>query len=160
MLPEHNPIAFVLAAGALLCSESFMKISQKLEYACRALAQLARRDDGRTLTRLEDLAQREAASANFLVQILNDLRRAGLVDSRRGQAGGYLLARPAKSITLQQIVLAVDPALIQFSVSSDGESGPSVRVSWKKVADALEEQMQSITLEMMAQQSSSPMFYI
>jgi len=150
----------VLAAGALLCSESFMKISQKLEYACRALAQLARRDDGRSLTRLEDLAQREAASANFLVQILNDLRRAGLVDSRRGSNGGYLLAKPAKLITLQQIVLAVDPALIQFSVSSDGESGTAVRAAWKKVADSLEEQMQAITLDVLAQQNSSPMFYI
>jgi len=137
-----------------------MKISQKLEYACRALAQLARRDDGRTLTRLEELAQREAASANFLVQILNDLRRAGLVDSRRGQAGGYLLARPAKSITLQQIVLAVDPALIQFSVSTDGESGMAVREAWKKVSVTLEAQLSSITLDLLTQQSSSPMFYI
>ena len=160
VLPEHNPPAFVLAAGASLCSESFMKISQKLEYACRALAQLARRDDGRSLTRLEDLAQREAASANFLVQILNDLRRAGLVDSRRGSNGGYLLARPAKSITLQQIVLAVDPSLIQFSVSSDGESGTAVRAAWKTVADALEQQMQAITLDALTQQNSSPMFYI
>jgi len=137
-----------------------MKISQKLEYACRALAQLARRDDGRTLTRLEELAQREAASANFLVQILNDLRRAGLVDSRRGQAGGYLLARPAKSITLQQIVLAVDPALMQFSVSTDGESGMAVREAWKKVSVTLEAQLSSITLDLLTQQSSSPMFYI
>jgi len=121
---------------------------------------LARRDDGRTLTRLEELAQREAASANFLVQILNDLRRAGLVDSRRGQAGGYLLARPAKSITLQQIVLAVDPALIQFSVSTDGESGMAVREAWKKVSVTLEAQLSSITLDLLTQQSSSPMFYI
>ena len=72
-----------------------MKISQKLEYACRALAQLAKHHDGRTLTRLEDLAQREAVSGNFLVQILNDLRRAGLIESRRGKAGGYLLGRSA-----------------------------------------------------------------
>lgn len=121
---------------------------------------MARRDDGRSLTRLEDLAQREAASANFLVQILNDLRRAGLVDSRRGSNGGYLLARPAKSITLQQIVLAVDPSLIQFSVSSDGESGTAVRAAWKTVADALEQQMQAITLDALTQQNSSPMFYI
>lgn len=94
------------------------------------------------------------------MQILNDLRRAGLVDSRRGQAGGYLLARPAKSITLQQIVLAVDPALVQFSVSSDGESGPSVRAAWKKVAETLEGQLSEITLDVLAQQNSSPMFYI
>ena len=83
-----------------------MKISQKLEYACRALAQLAKTYDGKSLTRLEELAQREAISANFLVQILNDLRRGGMIDSRRGASGGYLLSRPANQITLRQIVEA------------------------------------------------------
>jgi Rrf2 family protein len=137
-----------------------MKISQKLEYACRALAQLARRDDGRTLTRLDDLAQREAVSGNFLVQILNDLRRAGLVDSRRGKSGGYLLARPAKSITLRQIIVAVDPLLLQFSVSNDGESGPAVRAAWERVSAELAERLDSVTLEQLSQQPGAPMFYI
>lgn len=137
-----------------------MKISQKLEYACRALAQLARRDDGRSLTRLEDLAQCEAVSANFLVQILNDLRRAGLVDSRRGKTGGYLLARPAKSITLRQIVVAVDPQLLQFSVSSEGESGISVRAAWERVSTELSNRLEAITLDTLAQQPGDPMFYI
>ena len=98
-----------------------MKISQKLEYACRAMSQLAKYHDGRTLTRLEDLAQREAVSANFLVQILNDLRRAGLIESRRGKAGGYLLGRNANLITLRQVVEAVDPALLQCSVTREGD---------------------------------------
>ncbi|HEY8990546.1 MAG TPA: Rrf2 family transcriptional regulator [Luteolibacter sp.] len=137
-----------------------MKISQKLEYACRALAQLARRDDGRTLTRLDDLAQREAVSGNFLVQILNDLRRAGLVDSRRGKSGGYLLARPAKSITLRQIIVAVDPLLLQFSVSNDGESGPAVRAAWERVSAELAERLDAVTLEQLSQQPGAPMFYI
>lgn len=137
-----------------------MKISQKLEYACRALAQLARRDDGRTLTRLDELAQREAVSANFLVQILNDLRRAGLIASRRGKAGGYLLAKPTKEITLRQIVVAVDPALLQFSVSTEGESGPGVRAAWERVSVALGESMDAVTLEMLAHQVVDPMFYI
>ena len=53
------------------------------------MAQLAKRHDGRTVTRLDELAQREAVSANFLVQILNDLRRAGLVESRRGKSGAH-----------------------------------------------------------------------
>ena len=60
-------------------------------------------------------------SANFLVQILNDLRRAGLVTSRRGQAGGYLLARAPQDVTLRQVVEAVDPALLQCSVSWYGK---------------------------------------
>lgn len=143
-----------------MCTESVMKISQKLEYACRALAQLARRNDGRTLTRLDELAQREAISANFLVQILNDLRRAGLIDSRRGKAGGYLLARPAKEITLRQMVVAVDPALLQFSVSNDGESGPGVRAAWERVSKTLGESLEAVTLEALSQQAADQMFYI
>jgi Rrf2 family protein len=127
-----------------------MKISQKLEYACRALAQLARRHDGRTLTRLEELAQREAVSANFLVQILNDLRRAGLVASRRGQAGGYLLARAPQSMTLRQVVEAVDPALLQCTVSGAGESGQSVSQAWQRISTSLCHELDQITVASLA----------
>jgi Rrf2 family transcriptional regulator, cysteine metabolism repressor len=137
-----------------------MKISQKLEYACRALAQLAKHHDGRTLTRLEDLAQREAVSGNFLVQILNDLRRAGLIDSRRGKSGGYLLGRSPENITLRQIVDAVDPALLQCSVAREGESGPSVRLAWDQISTSLQHALDQITLETLANKSGSPMFYI
>ena len=54
----------------------------------------------------------------------------------------------------------MDPALIQFSVSTDGESGMAVREAWKKVSVTLEAQLSSITLDLLTQQSSSPMFYI
>jgi Rrf2 family transcriptional regulator, cysteine metabolism repressor len=137
-----------------------MKISQKLEYACRALAQLARRHDGRTLTRLEELAQREAVSANFLVQILNDLRRAGLIASRRGQAGGYLLARAPQSMTLRQVVEAVDPALLQCAVSSAGESGQAVRQAWERVSTALCHELEQVTVASLASDTGGSMFYI
>ncbi|MDH4445944.1 MAG: Rrf2 family transcriptional regulator [Akkermansiaceae bacterium] len=137
-----------------------MKISQKLEYACRALAQLAKYHDGRTLTRLEDLAQREAVSANFLVQILNDLRRAGLIESRRGKAGGYLLARRADQISLRQVVEAVDPSLLQCSVTRDGDSGAAVRLAWEQVSDSLQNSLGKITLDHLATKQGDPMFYI
>jgi len=137
-----------------------MRISQKLEYACRALAQLAKVHDGRSLTRLEELAQREAVSGNFLVQILNDLRRGGLVESRRGKSGGYLLARRADSITLRQIVEAVDPALLQCGVSTEGESGQAVRIAWEKVSANLHEALERISLQSMVSGQGAPMFYI
>ena len=137
-----------------------MRISQKLEYACRALAQLAKRHDGRTITRLEELAQREAVSANFLVQILNDLRRGGLVASRRGKAGGYLLAKQPGSINLAEIADAVDPSLLPNSVSNDGESGPAVCEAWAAVSQSLRAKLASITLEQLAHSSGGPMFYI
>jgi len=137
-----------------------MRISQKLEYAFRALAQLARRHDGRTLTRLEELAQCEAVSANFLVQILSDLRRAGIVDSRRGQAGGYLLARPPEAITLGQVADAIDPALLQSRLSGDGESGPAVRQAWERVSTSLRAELDRITMDHLATQPGGSMFYI
>ncbi len=151
---------FVLAGPFPVWWDSLMKISQKLEYACRALAQLARRHDGRTLTRLEELAQREAVSANFLVQILNDLRRAGLIDSRRGKTGGYLLAREPESITLRHVVDAVDPSLLQCGVSRDGESGQAVRNAWDEVSASLGKALDRVTLGTLANNAGGPMFYI
>ena len=137
-----------------------MRISQKLDYACRAMAQLAKRYDGRTITRLDELAQREAVSANFLVQILNDLRRAGLIDSKRGKEGGYLLSRAPSAITLKEIVDAIDPALLAFSVSTDGESGPAVARSWKSLASDFQKNLSLITLENLAVMPGDSMFYI
>jgi len=150
----------MLAAVASFWWDWLMKISQKLEYACRALAQLARHHDAATLTRLEQLAQREAVSANFLVQILNDLRRAGLIESRRGKSGGYLLAQPPTNISLRQVVEAVDPALLQCSVSSEGESGPAVRQAWSAVSQTIGQSLGEISISSIAQQSGGPMFYI
>lgn len=137
-----------------------MKISQKLEYACRALVQLAKHHDGRTLTQLDDLAQREEVSGNFLVQILNDLRRAGLVESRRGRTGGYLLAKAADAITLRQVVEAVDPSLLQASVHGGGESGPAVKQAWEKVSAEVTEALDGITLDSMVSNSTGSMYYI
>jgi len=122
------------------------------------MVQLARHHDGQTLTRLDELAQREAVSANFLVQILNDLKRDGLIESKRGKAGGYLLARPPQDISFYDITQAVESGLLKFKVSTDGDSGNSVRGGWKQVSESLNEELKSITLDSLAPQSS--MFYI
>ena len=81
-----------------------MRISQKLEYACRAMVQLAQHHDGQTLIQLDDIAQREAVSANFLVQILNDLKAGGFLESKRGIAGGYRLRRSPDRINLAEVI--------------------------------------------------------
>lgn len=144
----------------MLWWDSLMRISQKLEYALRALAQLAKRHDGRSLTRLEELAQREAVSPNFLIQILSDLRRAGIVESRRGQAGGYLLARAPESVTLGQVIDAIDPSLLHGSLSEDGESGPALRRIWENIAGNLRADLDGTTLENLIVQPGEGMFYI
>lgn len=144
----------------MFCWDSLMRISQKLEYAFRALAQLAKRHDGRTITRLDELAQREGVSATFLVQILSDLRRAGIIESRRGQSGGYLLARRPEAITLGQVANAIDPTLLQNTVGDDGESGPAVRHAWQQVSANLCGQLDRMTLDQLASQPGAGMFYI
>lgn len=124
------------------------------------MAQLAKRHDGQTITRLDELAQREAVSANFLVQILNDLRRAGLVESRRGKSGGYLLARKPDTILLREIVDAVEPSLLSFSAHTEGESGAAVRAAWENVASELIEHLGRISLVQLSEKTEAPMFYI
>lgn len=124
------------------------------------MVQLAKRHDGETLTRLEELAQREAVSANFLVQILNDLRRGGLITSRRGKAGGYLLSREPKDISLLEIVQSVEPSLLTFSNPSDGDSGPAVRAVWEKISTRTREHLSSIDLRQLSERGNEPMYYI
>ncbi|MCF7674170.1 MAG: Rrf2 family transcriptional regulator [Akkermansiaceae bacterium] len=137
-----------------------MKISQKLEYACRALAQLAKHHDGRTLTRLDDIAQREDISRSFLLQILNDLRRGGLVESARGAAGGYLLARLPDAVTLRDIIEAVEPALLHGSVTPDGESGAAIQAAWERVSADWHHLLAQVTLENISAGQGPPMFFI
>ncbi len=124
------------------------------------MAQLAKLYDGRTITRLEELAQREAVSANFLVQILNDLRRAGVIESRRGKAGGYLLARPPEAISLKEIVDAVEPSLLSITTHSEGESGNAVRQIWKTISEHTQAQLESIDLKQLTERGNEPMYYI
>lgn len=131
-----------------------------MEYACRALAQLAKHHDGRTLTRLDDIAQREDISRSFLLQILNDLRRGGLVASARGAAGGYLLARPPDAVTLRDIIEAVEPALLHRSVTSDGESGAAIQAAWARVSADWHHLLEQVTLESISAGQGPPMFFI
>lgn len=124
------------------------------------MAQLAKRHDGRTITRLEELAQSEAVSSNFLVQILNDLRREGLVDSKRGKSGGYILARSPEQISLKDVVVAVEPSLLAFSTHTEGQSGDAVRIAWQEVNAKLVESLASINLRQLGGKNEEPMFYI
>lgn len=137
-----------------------MKISQKLEYACRALAQLAKQYNGKSLMRLEDLAQHEAIPSAFLVQILSDLKRAGLVESRRGASGGYLIARDPSTVLLTHVVEAVDPGLLDSRVSADGESGGGVAQAWKRISESWRQSLDEVTLDILCQQPGGEMFYI
>ena len=85
-----------------------MKVSTRGDYASRALLSLALHDAHTTPTSVRDLAERTGLPQPYLEQILLALKGAGLVRSKRGVGGGYVLARPPSDITLGQIVSAVD----------------------------------------------------
>jgi Rrf2 family protein len=85
-----------------------VRITAKADYAVRATVQLAAA--GEMIT-AEQIADAQGIPLNFLENILRDLRRAGLVESRRGQAGGYALARAADAITLADVIRAVEGPL-------------------------------------------------
>lgn len=115
-----------------------MRLPLKTEYACQVLAQLASRHGETGLRQVEELAAAERLSPNYLVQILTTLRQAGLVLSRRGKNGGYLLARHPSEITLAEIALAMEGgALIESSPGNGGESAGTVHAAWVRANEAL-----------------------
>ena len=87
-----------------------MRISAKSDYAIRALAELAALPPGIPV-KAEQIARSQGISEGFLLGILGELRRAGLLRSQRGQSGGYALARPAAEISLADVIRAVDGPL-------------------------------------------------
>ena len=85
-----------------------MKISAKAEYACLAVLALARQRAEGPPMRIREIAEAHAIPERYLVQILLQLKGAGLVASTRGASGGYRLARPAGAISLGEVLTAID----------------------------------------------------
>ena len=85
-----------------------MRTTAKADYAVRAAVELAAAGG---LLNADQIAQAQSVPLNFLENILRDLRRAGIVESRRGQAGGYELARPAAEISVADVIRAVEGPL-------------------------------------------------
>lgn len=130
-----------------------MRLPLKTEYACQVMAQLARHYESGDVRQVEDLADAERLSANYLVQILTTLRQAGLVLSRRGKNGGYVLARHPAEISLAEVALAMEGGvLIESSPGNDGESSSRVREAWVDVNAAIEESCREISLSDLAPQ--------
>ncbi len=84
-----------------------MKLSSKGRYAVRALFDIAFYNEGRP-TQVKDIAERQGIPPRFLEQIFQELKRAGIVGSKRGPQGGYLLAQSADTIRLGDIVRALE----------------------------------------------------
>src|SRR5437016_997824 len=87
-----------------------MKLSQRGEYALRALVALADSYD-RDVVAMQVISEEQEIPKRFLEQILNDLRTGGFVESKRGIAGGYRLSRPMNEITVAEVVRQIEASL-------------------------------------------------
>ena len=95
-----------------------MRITKKSEYALRALVQIALNDNGGVI-RAKDIADKENMSVKFLEQVLALLKHRGIVETRRGVGGGYILNRAPANITLAEIIRLVDGPLAPVSCVSE-----------------------------------------
>jgi Rrf2 family transcriptional regulator, cysteine metabolism repressor len=137
-----------------------VKISVKVDYACRVMAELARLHGSGELARIEHLAETEAVPANFLAQILLDLRDHGLISSRRGNRGGYTLARSPEAISLYDILMAVEGQCLHLSGNYHGRSGRRLKQVWDEISKTLVEKTKSYTLDRLATKNPTEMYYI
>lgn len=137
-----------------------MKISLKVDYACRVMAELARLHGSGELAQIEHLARTEAVPANFLAQILIRLRDYGLITSRRGNQGGYTLARAPNEISLHDILVAVEGHCLHLSGNFEGRSGRRLKRVWDEIGKALVEKTKSYTLDQLSSKNPTEMYYI
>lgn len=131
-----------------------MQVLAQEEYGLRCLLALARRGDGPPRT-IQAVAEAEGLSPEYTAKLLAALRRAGLVQSTRGAAGGYRLARPAASISAWEAVEALGGALFpeHFCACHAGarsgcvhEGGCSLRGLWRRVDGAVRDVLEAVTL--------------
>jgi len=137
-----------------------MKVSAKLDYACRILVRLAIRYDAGRLSSMEELAEIEEVPRQFLGQIMADLRRGGLVTSRRGKRGGYCLARPPEEVTVLDAMALAQGDLLASAANAGGASGERVGLAWLRLRRRLEEEAAAIDFRGLAQGGEERMYYI
>lgn len=99
-----------------------MMFSTKAEYGVRVMVELARRDGSEPVP-LAEIADHERLPLSYLEHLAARLRRAGLIDSRRGARGGYLLARPAGQITMAEVVEALEGSIAPIECITSSPDG-------------------------------------
>lgn len=127
-----------------------MRVTTRTRYAIRALYHLAFHRSGQA-TQAKEIAEVQKIPLRFLEQILQDLRRAGLIEARRGPRGGYALARPPAEISMADVLRAVRGPLEELlGVEEPGgdASGPSdvPALVWGEVGSRLIDVLQRSTL--------------
>ncbi len=131
-----------------------MRLSLRGEYALRAMLVLGLHYD-ETVVRIQTISDEQSIPKRFLEQILNDLKSGGFVESKRGVAGGYRLARQPEQITVAAIVRHIEGALAPVSCVSErfyekcscpDESRCAVRSVMKEVREAIVSIVERVTV--------------
>ena len=130
-----------------------MKVSTRGDYACRALVSLALHGDGEGPTSVRDIAERTGLPQPYLEQILLALKGAGIVRSKRGVGGGYVLAREPAAITLGSIVSAVDGPIVLGDFGEPHQNGACdhegqcvLLAVWAEVSEQMRHLLDALTL--------------
>ena len=131
-----------------------MKLSTKSTYGLRAMLNVAVNDSAEAVSSA-DIAKREGISIAYLEQLLNKLRRNGLIESIRGPKGGYVLSRRASDITVADIVRTLEGSIYPVDCATRGTDGDSCKkgkscvpkLVWHKLAKAINDCLESVTLE-------------
>lgn len=141
-----------------------MMFSTKAEYGVRVMVELARRAsdpalDGDPVVPLAEIAEHDGMPLAYLEHLVARLRKAGLLDSRRGSRGGYMLARPASEITMAEVVEALEGSIAPIECISQGPDGSLVcsresdsthvcptKILWTKVRFAIVRTLLQTTL--------------
>jgi Rrf2 family cysteine metabolism transcriptional repressor len=130
-----------------------MKLSTKGKYGVRAVFEIAR-NYGKGPITIKEIADRQGISFSYLEQILHRLGKAGLIESVRGPAGGYLLARKPEELTIGDIVRSLEGPIALSHCLEPGEAGDChqtdvcvARMVWAKVGAKIEEALDSISFD-------------
>ncbi len=142
-----------------------MRLSAKTEYACVAMIELAAGYTSHEPVRIRKIADEHDIPARFLVQILLQLKGAGLVNSTRGAAGGYQLAREPQDISLGEVMEVIEgPDDIPAStVSRDSRAARALHETWRGVMQVQRDFLRGITLAELLERTrrqNEPMYYI
>jgi len=129
-----------------------LKVSQKLEYAMRAMIELAQRRDEGVLVPAREIAERQQIPVRFLEQQLGALSKAGLVESFRGAGGGCRLSREPAAITVAEIADAIEGQIFPMFCLEPSDytcfqgSRCGLQGFWADVARAVQQVFQETTV--------------
>lgn len=148
-----------MAAGGYVAR---VRLPVKTDYAARAVLELSRHPADGPARKVEELATEVGTSANYLVQILIDLKAAGLVGSTRGKQGGYRLAKAPAEITLGAVWRAVDGEMLDSPALADEACPAVLRAAWAKMRDTMDTAADEIDFAQLLEASGrdKEMYYI